>query len=184
MEAFLFRFVYLAKILTRIINVGEIELQQLITDPAQELSQPGNSEEWDLRLLARISERNARIGVVGLGYVGLPLAIGWARAGFLVTGIDIDPLRVDMCLKSKSWIADVPSEDLGALVSEGQLTATTDTSVFRELDIIIICVPTPLNEAKQPDIGAILKVVDAIAASLHPGQLILYREHHLSRYNR
>ncbi len=90
-----------------------------------------------------------------------------------MTGIDIDPLRVDMCLQSKSWIADVPSEDLGALVREGQLTATTDTSVFTELDVITICVPTPLNEAKQPDIGAILKVVDAIAASFHPGQLIV-----------
>ncbi len=166
-------FVYLAKILTYMNNLGEIELQQLITDLAQELSQLANSEEMDLRLLTRITERRARIGVVGLGYVGLPLAIGWACAGFLVTGIDIDPLRVDMCLQSKSWIADVPSEDLGALVREGQLTATTDTSVFTELDVITICVPTPLNEAKQPDIGAILKVVDAIAASFHPGQLIV-----------
>src|SRR6266704_3767898 len=156
-----------------IVNLGEIELQQLITDLEHELLQIANSEEGDLRLLARITERSARIGVVGLGYVGLPLAIGWACAGFLVTGIDIDPLRVDMCLQSKSWIADVPSEDLGALVREGQLTATTDTSVFTELDVITICVPTPLNEAKQPDIGAILKVVDAITASLHPGQLIV-----------
>ena len=167
------RLVYPEILLKSIINLGEIELQQLINDLAQELSQLANSEERDLRLLTRITERSARIGVVGLGYVGLPLAIGWACAGFLVTGIDIDPLRVDMCLQSKSWIADVPSEDLGALVREGQLTATTDTSVFTELDVITICVPTPLNEAKQPDIGAILKVVDAIAASFHPGQLIV-----------
>src|SRR5436305_4754653 len=167
------RFVYPEIFLKIIINLGEIELQQLITDPVQELSQPSNSEEGDLRLLTRITERSARIGVVGLGYVGLPLAIGWACAGFLVTGIDIDPLRVDMCLQSKSWIADVPSEDIGALVREGQLRATTDTSVFTELDVITICVSTPLNEAKQPDIGAILTVVDAIAASLHPGQLIV-----------
>jgi len=148
-------------------------LQQLTTDPALEHSQRTNSEEWDQRLLKGITERSARIGVVGLGYVGLPLAIGWARAGFLVTGIDIDPQRVDMCLQSRSWIADVPSEDLGALVHEGQLTATTDTSVFTELDVITICVPTPLNEAKQPDIGAIMTVVDAIATTLHPGQLIV-----------
>jgi UDP-N-acetyl-D-glucosamine dehydrogenase len=159
--------------LRRIINLGELELQQLITDSAQELSQRISTEEEGLRLLTRIKERNARIGVVGLGYVGLPLAIEWARAGFLVTGIDNNPLRVDMCLQSRSWIADVPSEDLGALVCEGQFTATTDISVFRELDVIIICVPTPLNETKQPDIGAILTVVDAIAISLHPGQLIV-----------
>ncbi len=148
-------------------------MQQLTTDPAQKHSQLANTVEWDQRLLTRITERCARIGVVGLGYVGLPLAIGWARSGFLVTGIDVDPLRVDMCLQSKSWIADVHSEDLGAMVREGQLTATTDISVFRELDVITICVPTPLNEAKQPDIGAILTVVDAISASLHPGQLIV-----------
>ena len=135
-----------------IVNLGEIELQQLITDLAQELSQRANSEERHLRLLTRITERSARIGVVGLGYVGLPLAIGWARADFLVTGIDIDPQRVSMCHQRKSWITDVSSEDLGSLVSEGQLTATIDTSVFKELDVITVCVPTPLNEAKEPDI--------------------------------
>jgi len=151
-------------------NVGEVELRQLTTDPTRQHSQRFN---WDQHLLRGITERSARIGVVGLGYVGLPLAMGWARAGFLVTGIDIDPLRVDMCLKSTSWIADVRSEDLTSLVHNGQLTATTDTSVFTELDVITICVPTPLNEAKQPDIGAILTVVDAIAATLHPGQLIV-----------
>ena len=148
-------------------------MQQFTTDPAREHSQRTNTEEWDQRLLRGITERSARIGVVGPGYIGLPLAIGWARAGFLVTGIDIDPLRVDMCLKSTSWIADVQSEDLVSLVSGGKLTATTDTSVFAELDVITICVPTPLNEAKQPDIAAILTVIDAIAATLHPGQLIM-----------
>ena len=163
----------MAKILTHINNLGEIELQQLTTDPAREHSQGANTEEWDQRLLKGITERSARIGVVGLGYVGLPLAIGWARAGFFVTGVDIDPLRVEMCLNSTSWIADVQSEDLAALVSKGKLTATMDTSIFTELDVITICVPTPLNEAKQPDIGAILTVVDAIAATLHPGQLIV-----------
>jgi UDP-N-acetyl-D-glucosamine dehydrogenase len=148
-------------------------MPNLITSPAQELSQLANSEESGRLVFARIIERSARIGVVGLGYVGLPLAIGWARAGFLVTGIDIDPLRVEMCMQSKSWTVDVPSEELGALVQEGQLKATTNTSVFAELDVITICVPTPLNEAKQPDIAAILTVVDAIAATLHPGQLIV-----------
>src|SRR5689334_19501997 len=127
-------------------NVGVIELQQLKTDPAQEHSHLSDLVKCDQRLLERITERSARVGVVGLGYVGLPLAIEWARAGFRVTGIDIDPLRVEMCLKSKSWIADVSSDDLSAFVRKGQLMTTTDTSVFAELDVITICVPTPLTE--------------------------------------
>jgi UDP-N-acetyl-D-glucosamine dehydrogenase len=148
-------------------------MQQLITDSEQGLSQIASGEEWDQRLLVRITQRTVRIGVVGLGYIGLPLAIEWAWAGFLVTGIDIDPQRVDTCQQGKSWISDVSSEDLGALVREGQLTATIDISVFAELDVIIVCVPTPLNEAREPDIDAILNVVEAIVASLHPGQLIV-----------
>lgn len=100
-------------------------------------------------------------------------AIGWAREGFKVKGIDSDPQRVALCKQSKSWIASVSSEELNALVYKGQLTATIDTSVLAELDIITICVPTPLNDSKEPDIAAILKVVDAIAASLKPGQLIV-----------
>ena len=142
-------------------------MQQLITGSAQEHS------HWDQHLLERIAERNVHIGVVGLGYIGLPLAIGWARAGFVVTGIEIDAQRVDMCLKSKSWIADVQSEELEALVREGQLTATTDSSVFAELDVITICVPTPLNEAKEPDISAILSVIHVLGGVLRPGQLIV-----------
>jgi UDP-N-acetyl-D-glucosamine dehydrogenase len=148
-------------------NAGVIELQQLITDSVQEQSHCGQY------LLERIEERNVRIGVVGLGYIGLPLAIGWAKAGFVVTGIDIDALRVDMCLNSKSWIADVQSEELEALVREGQLSATTDSCVFAELDVITICVPTPLNEVKEPDISAILSVINVLADVLHPGQLIV-----------
>ena len=148
-------------------------MQQLITDLEQGLSQIASGEEWDQRLLGRITQHTARIGVVGLGYIGLPLATGWACAGFLVTGIDSDPQRVDLCQQGKSWISDVSSEDLGVLVREGQLTATIDTSIFAELDVIIVCVPTPLNETREPDIGAILNIVDAIVASLHPGQLIV-----------
>lgn len=125
------------------------------------------------QLLARITQRTARIGVVGLGYVGLPLAVAWARAGFLVTGIDIDPRRVGMCQQGMSWISDVPSEDLAALVREGRLTATTDTSALATLDAISICVPTPLNKTKDPDISAVLDTVEAIVAHLRRGQLIV-----------
>ncbi len=125
------------------------------------------------QLLTRISERTAHIGVIGLGYVGLPLAVEWARAGFLVTGFDIDPQRVAMCQKGKSWISDISSDDLAILVRNGQLTATTETAAFAELDAISICVPTPLNKTKDPDIAPVLNAVDAIVAHLHPGQLIV-----------
>jgi UDP-N-acetyl-D-glucosamine dehydrogenase len=125
------------------------------------------------QLLTRITQPRARIGVIGLGYVGLPLAVEWARAGFSVTGIDISSQRVAMCKQGTSWIADVSSEDLAILVQEGRLTATTDTTIPAELDAVSICVPTPLNKTKDPDIGAVLSAIDAIAAHLHKGQLIV-----------
>jgi UDP-N-acetyl-D-glucosamine dehydrogenase len=124
-------------------------------------------------LLTGISQRTARIGVIGLGYVGLPLAVEWARAGFLVTGIDIDPQRIALCQQGVSWISGVSSDDLAVLVREGRLTATTDAAVLSELDAISICVPTPLNKTKDPDIGAVLNSVEAIVAHLHQGQLIV-----------
>jgi UDP-N-acetyl-D-glucosamine dehydrogenase len=125
------------------------------------------------QLLTCITERTARIGVIGLGYVGLPLAVEWARAGFQVTGIDIDPRRVAMCQKGLSWIAEIPSDDLAVLVREERLTATTETTVLAELDAVSICVPTPLNKTKDPDIGPVLNAIDAIVAHLHQGQLIV-----------
>lgn len=125
------------------------------------------------QLLTRITDHAAHIGVIGLGYVGLPLAVEWARAGFLVTGIDIDGRRVAMCKEGISWISDVPSRDLKALVREGRLRATTDMAVLGELDAVIICVPTPLNKTKDPDIGAVLSAVEAIAGHLRRGQLIV-----------
>ncbi|MBV9709274.1 MAG: UDP-N-acetyl-D-glucosamine dehydrogenase, partial [Chloroflexi bacterium] len=96
-------------------------------------------------LLTRITQRTARIGVIGLGYVGLPLATEWARAGFRVTGIDIDAQRVAMCQQGISWIADISSHDLAALVREERLTATTDMAVLAELESSRICVPPPFN---------------------------------------
>lgn len=125
------------------------------------------------RLLARITQHTARIGVMGLGYVGLPLAIEWARAGFHVTGIEVDQERAEMCQQGTSWISGVSSDDLIAQVREGRLTATTDMTVLAELDAVSICVPTPLNKTKEPDISAILRAIEAIAAHLHLGQLVV-----------
>jgi len=90
------------------------------------------------QLLTRITQRTAHIGVIGLGYVGLPLAVEWARTGYLVTGIDVDPQRVSMCQNGTSWIADISSDDLAELVREGRLTATTEAAVLSEQDAICI----------------------------------------------
>ena len=125
------------------------------------------------QLLTSIAPRTARIGVIGLGYVGLPLALEWARAGFQVTGIDIDPQRVALCKKGKSWISDISSDDLSILVREGRLTATTETAILAELYAVSICVPTPLNKTKDPDIGPVLNAVNAIVTHLHQGLLIV-----------
>lgn len=157
------------------VNVGavEIEMQQLTSELQLELSHNTDGEEYCQRLQTRIIQRTARIGVIGLGYVGLSLAIEWAHAGFLVTGIDIDTRRISMCQQGKSWIGDVASKDLEALVNDGYLTPTTDLKVLMQLDAVAICVPTPLNTAKEPDLEAINYVVNAIASYLHPGQLIV-----------
>ena len=128
---------------------------------------------YQQQLLSKIAERTARIGVIGLGYVGLPLALGWARAGFRVTGLDVDERRVDLCRQGLSWISDVPSDELAELVQGGYLTATTDMAALTGLDAVSICVPTPLNKTKDPDITAVLSAVEAISTYLQRGQLIV-----------
>ena len=123
-------------------------------------------------LLRKIERREARCGVVGLGYVGLPLAVELARVGFRVTGIDLDDRKIQAINQGQSYIPDVPTETLRALSQSGQLDATTDFSVVAELDTINICVPTPLRKTKDPDMSYIVSAVESIAAHLHPGLLI------------
>jgi UDP-N-acetyl-D-glucosamine dehydrogenase len=124
------------------------------------------------QLLKKIERREAHVGVVGLGYVGLPLAVELARVGFRVTGIDLDDRKVQAVNRGESYIPDVPTEILGALTRAGKLDATADFSVVARLDTINICVPTPLRKTKDPDMSYIVSAVDAIAAHLHPGLLI------------
>ncbi|HVL68574.1 MAG TPA: nucleotide sugar dehydrogenase [Vicinamibacterales bacterium] len=124
-------------------------------------------------LLEKITSRTARTGVVGLGYVGLPLAVEFARSGFHTTGIDLDPRKVQAIGEGRSYIPDVPTADVLALTRAGKLDATTDFSVVRELDTINICVPTPLRKTKDPDMSYIVSAVESIAAFLHPGMLII-----------
>jgi len=131
------------------------------------------SQDMGEQLLARISNRTARVSVVGLGYVGLPLAVEFAKAGFRVVGLDVDEHKVEQLRAGQSYIPDVAQAELDALVAEGLLTATTDYSMLAEADAISICVPTPLRKSKDPDISYIVAAADGIACYSHPGQLVV-----------
>jgi UDP-N-acetyl-D-glucosamine dehydrogenase len=126
-----------------------------------------------LRLLDQIRSHRARAGVVGLGYVGLPLAVELARAGFETVGIDVDPRKVDGVNRGASYIPDVSSGDLSALVAAGTIRATTDFAAVADLDTINICVPTPLRKTKDPDLSFVAAAVEGVAAHLHPGMLVV-----------
>ena len=125
------------------------------------------------KLREKIRSRTARTGVVGLGYVGLPLAVELAKAGFHTTGIDLDVRKVESITDGRSYIPDVATADVVALKNAGKLDATTDFSIVRELDTINICVPTPLRKTKDPDMSFIVSAVEAIAKHLHKGMLIV-----------
>ena len=121
----------------------------------------------------KIETKTAHVGIVGLGYVGLPLAVEFAKAGFHATGIDLQQSRIDRLMKGESYIQDVPSSDVEHLVKDGGFDATTDFSVVRDLDTINICVPTPLRKTKDPDMSYIVSASDAIAKYFHPGLLVI-----------
>lgn len=121
----------------------------------------------------KISSKTARVGVLGLGYVGLPLAVEFAKAGFEVIGIDVQQSKVDQFNAGHSYIKDVPGESFAPLVKSGKLRATTDFSIIRTLDTIDICVPTPLRKTKDPDMSFVVSATEAIARYLHPGLLVM-----------
>jgi UDP-N-acetyl-D-glucosamine dehydrogenase len=125
------------------------------------------------KLIKKLQNREARLGVLGLGYVGLPLAVGYAKAGFHVTGFDLDEGKVQQINAGKSYIIDISSEDLQGVVSSGHLTATTDFGHLRDIDSVNICVPTPLGKTRDPDITYIQAAVASIAASMHAGMLVI-----------
>lgn len=124
-------------------------------------------------LQAMIDARTAKAGVVGLGYVGLPLAMAFAKAGFPVTGFDIDPSKIEHIERRESYIEAVPEEVLKAECEAGRFSATCDFDALRECDIIAICVPTPLTAHRDPDLSFVAKTAEAIAKTLRPGQLIV-----------
>jgi len=124
-------------------------------------------------LLKKIESRTARTGVVGLGYVGLPLAVELARSGFHATGIDLDDRKIKAITEGRSYIPDVTTADVMAFTKAGKLDATSDFAIVKELDTINICVPTPLRKTKDPDMSYIVSAVEAIAKHLHKGMLIV-----------
>jgi UDP-N-acetyl-D-glucosamine dehydrogenase len=121
----------------------------------------------------KIKARTARVGIVGLGYVGLPLAVEFAKAGFSVTGIDISQEKTRRVNAGDSYVGDIPSSTLGPLVDAGKLRATSDFSAVQELDTINICVPTPLRKTKDPDMSFIVSSCQEIARNAHPGMLVI-----------
>ena len=132
-----------------------------------------DSTSWAQQLTDRIRGRTARVGIVGLGYVGLPLAVEFAKAGFSVTGIDIGESKVAQVNAGDSYVLDVPSAVLAPFVEAGKLCATADFSALRELDTVNICVPTPLRKTKDPDMSYIDAACRQIAKHIHPGMLII-----------
>jgi UDP-N-acetyl-D-glucosamine dehydrogenase len=121
----------------------------------------------------KIRSRRARVGIVGLGYVGLPLAVEFAKAGFSVTGIDVSEGKTQRVNAGDSYVGDIPSSTLAPLVAAGKLRATTDFSAILELDTINICVPTPLRKTKDPDMSYIVSACQEIAKHFHAGMLVI-----------
>ena len=124
-------------------------------------------------LKSKITDKSANIGIIGLGYVGLPLAVEFGKTGFSVTGFDNDEAKVSSIGKGDSYISDVSSKDIKDLVSSKKLMATLDKALLNKMDVIIICVPTPLRKTKEPDISFILQAAEDINANLRKGQLVI-----------
>ena len=126
-----------------------------------------------MKILDKIKDHSAKIGVVGLGYVGLPLAVLQAKTGFSVVGIDSVPQKVDLVNQGNNYIGDVDDAELREVVEGKRLVATSDFSALKDCDVVLICVPTPLTKNKEPDITAILKVTEHLARHAHPDILVV-----------
>jgi UDP-N-acetyl-D-glucosamine dehydrogenase len=124
-------------------------------------------------LLTKIEEKRARIVIVGMGYVGLPLAVEFARAGFPVTGLDVNEQKMALLNRGVSYVPDVPSDTLAPLVAEGLISGTLDASILATADAISICVPTPLGKSKDPDISYIVAASEGIGRYAHRGMLVV-----------
>jgi UDP-N-acetyl-D-glucosamine dehydrogenase len=142
---------------------GEVQASRLLAPETSELE----------TLQQKIANRTAKVGLIGLGYAGLPLAVAFAEAGFQVVGIDLQETRVDALNRGDSYIGDIPAERVAALVAANTFRATTDYAALADVDAITICVPTPLTPDKGPDPSAVAAAARGIAAWLRPGQVIV-----------
>jgi len=133
----------------------------------------GETSQTALVLRDRILNRTARVGVVGLGYVGLPLAVEFAKAGFEVTGLEVAETKVSEVNAGRSYIQDVPTAELEPLVRSGKLRATTDFGVVATLDTVNLAVPTPLNKTKDPDMSFVVAAAKSVSEYAHPGLLVI-----------
>jgi UDP-N-acetyl-D-glucosamine dehydrogenase len=124
-------------------------------------------------LIELFRTKRAKVGVIGLGYVGLPLAVQFAEAGFVVTPVDVDASKVESIRRAESYIPDIPSERLTPLVQSGRLRASTSFEALAEADAISICVPTPLRKTKDPDLSYVVAAVEQVVGCLRAGQLIV-----------
>ncbi|RIK31343.1 MAG: UDP-N-acetyl-D-glucosamine dehydrogenase [Anaerolineae bacterium] len=124
-------------------------------------------------LIRKLKNKEARVAVLGLGYVGLPLAVVFAEAGFRVTGLDLDSGKVDSLKGGISYIPDVKTETVAKLVESGHLNATTDFSVLKEMDAVSICVPTPLRQTGDPDMSFIISATEELAKHMHKGMVVV-----------
>jgi len=129
--------------------------------------------DYKQQLLERLHQRTAKVGVIGMGYVGLPLAVEFARAGYTVVGLDVQAEKVDKLNAGISYIPDVPPTTLAPLVKAGKLRATTSYDDLRDADAISICVPTPLRKTKDPDMSYVIAAADEVAKVCHPGMLVV-----------
>ena len=125
------------------------------------------------KLIKKIQDKSAVIGVVGLGYVGLPLAVEKAKAGYTVVGFDVQEEKVDAVNQGHNYIGDVVDEELSNLVKQKKLQATIDYSMIKKVDAVAICVPTPLDLYKQPDISYVVSSTKSVAKYLHEGMLVV-----------
>src|SRR3954447_9486787 len=126
-----------------------------------------------LALLSKIENRTAVIGVVGLGYVGLPLTLAYASRGFTVRGFDIDRAKIKALGCGESYIEHIPASEIERQVSAGRFVPSSEFELLRECDAILICVPTPLTEARDPDLSYVISTTQQIARALTPGKLVV-----------
>ena len=139
--------------------------------------------DYAARFEQRIDTRQAVACVLGLGYVGLPLAVALAEEGLRVIGLDVDAVKVRRLNAGESYVADVPAADVAALVAAQRLSASSDYGQLANADAVIICVPTPLSKTRDPDISHIVAVTEQIAQYLQPGQLVVLESTTYPRHN-